>query len=165
MSGDYMLGFVSALSSTLAIVVLIASVLLVNVLSVSVKKSQKEFEIKITDQFNQSNPSGEGASQKGTGTGTGTGNTDLPSTGIIKSKYVLSAKDLPPKNSLISKVTVSCSYGNNFNYDVASKLLTINYIILEKHFFNTAVKVVMQKPVYDENKINDCSIVTNNESN
>lgn len=104
-------------------------------------------------------------SQKGTGTGTGTGNTDLPSTGIIKSKYVLSAKDLPPKNSLISKVTVSCSYGNNFNYDVASKLLTINYIILEKHFFNTAVKVVMQKPVYDENKINDCSIVTNNESN
>ncbi|HFF1903917.1 TPA: hypothetical protein ACGBJ6_004656, partial [Escherichia coli] len=97
-----MLGFVSALSSTLAIVVLIASVLLVNVLSVSVKKSQKEFEIKITDQFNQSNPSGEGASQKGTGTGTG--NTDLPSTGIIKSKYVLSAKDLPPKNSLISKV-------------------------------------------------------------
>ena len=163
MSGDYMLGFVSALSSTLAIVVLIASVLLVNVLSVSVKKSQKEFEIKITDQFNQSNPSGEGASQKGTGTGTG--NTDLPSTGIIKSKYVLSAKDLPPKNSLISKVTVSCSYGNNFNYDVASKLLTINYIILEKHFFNTSVKVVMQKPVYDENKINDCSIVTNNESN
>lgn len=163
MSGDYMLGFVSALSSTLAIVVLIASVLLVNVLSVSVKKSQKEFEFKITDQFNQSNPSGEGASQKGTGTGTG--NTDLPSTGIIKSKYVLSAKDLPPKNSLISKVTVSCSYGNNFNYDVASKLLTINYIILEKHFFNTAVKVVMQKPVYDENKINDCSIVTNNESN
>ncbi|EEZ5691260.1 TPA: hypothetical protein ACH53O_005045 [Escherichia coli] len=160
-----MLGFVSALSSTLAIVVLIASVLLVNVLSVSVKKSQKEFEIKITDQFNQSNPSGEGVSQKGTGTGTGTGNTDLPSTGIIKSKYVLSAKDLPPKNSLISKVTVSCSYGNNFNYDVASKLLTINYIILEKHFFNTAVKVVMQKPVYDENKINDCSIVTNNESN
>ncbi|EFB3394977.1 hypothetical protein FMP12_24910, partial [Escherichia coli] len=149
-----MLGFVSALSSTLAIVVLIASVLLVNVLSVSVKKSQKEFEIKITDQFNQSNPSGEGVSQKGTGTGTGTGNTDLPSTGIIKSKYVLSAKDLPPKNSLISKVTVSCSYGNNFNYDVASKLLTINYIILEKHFFNTAVKVVMQKPVYDENKIN-----------
>ncbi|EEZ5624199.1 hypothetical protein DBW52_005163, partial [Escherichia coli] len=147
-----MLGFVSALSSTLAIVVLIASVLLVNVLSVSVKKSQKEFEIKITDQFNQSNPSGEGVSQKGTGTGTGTGNTDLPSTGIIKSKYVLSAKDLPPKNSLISKVTVSCSYGNNFNYDVASKLLTINYIILEKHFFNTAVKVVMQKPVYDENK-------------
>ncbi|OAF49797.1 hypothetical protein AXK30_08710 [Escherichia coli] len=129
-----MLGFVSALSSTLAIVVLIASVLLVNVLSVSVKKSQKEFEIKITDQFNQSNPSGEGVSQKGTGTGTGTGNTDLPSTGIIKSKYVLSAKDLPPKNSLISKVTVSCSYGNNFNYDVASKLLTINYIILEKHF-------------------------------
>ncbi|HBB8706757.1 TPA: hypothetical protein J1A31_005110, partial [Escherichia coli] len=111
MSGDYMLGFVSALSSTLAIVVLIASVLLVNVLSVSVKKSQKEFEIKITDQFNQSNPSGEGVSQKGTGTGTGTGNTDLPSTGIIKSKYVLSAKDLPPKNSLISKVTVSCSYG------------------------------------------------------
>ncbi|EGS1756582.1 hypothetical protein EU672_004970, partial [Escherichia coli] len=99
-----MLGFVSALSSTLAIVVLIASVLLVNVLSVSVKKSQKEFEIKITDQFNQSNPSGEGVSQKGTGTGTGTGtgNTDLPSTGIIKSKYVLSAKDLPPKNSLIS---------------------------------------------------------------
>ncbi|EEU1877768.1 hypothetical protein OHF21_21130 [Escherichia coli] len=163
MSGDYMLGFVSALSSTLAIVVLIASVLLVNVLSVSVKKSQKEFEIKITDQFNQSNPSGEGVSQKGTGTGTG--NTELPSTGIIKSKYVLSAKDLPPKNSLISKVTVSCSYGNNFNYDVASKLLTINYIILEKHFFNTAVKVVMQKPVYDENKINDCSIVTNNESN
>lgn len=161
MSGDYMLGFVSALSSTLAIVVLIASVLLVNVLSVSVKKSQKEFEIKITDQFNQSNPSGEGVSQKGTGTS----NTDLPSTGIIKSKYVLSAKDLPPKNSLISKVTVSCSYGNNFNYDVASKLLTINYIILEKHFFNTAVKVVMQKPVYDENKINDCSIVTNNESN
>ena len=165
MSGDYMLGFVSALSSTLAIVVLIASVLLVNVLSVSVKKSQKEFEIKITDQFNQSNPSGEGVSQKGTGTGTSTRNTDLPSTGIIKSKYVLSAKDLPPKNSLISKVTVSCSYGNNFNYDVASKLLTINYIILEKHFFNTAVKVVMQKPVYDENKINDCSIVTNNESN
>lgn len=165
MSGDYMLGFVSALSSTLAIVVLIASVLLVNVLSVSVKKSQKEFEIKITDQFNQSNPSGEGVSQKGTGTGTGTGNTDLPSTGIIKSKYVLSANDLPPKNSLISKVTVSCSYGNNFNYDVASKLLTINYIILEKHFFNTAVKVVMQKPVYDESKINDCSIVTNNESN
>lgn len=47
MSGDYMLGFVSALSSTLAIVVLIASVLLVNVLSVSVKKAKKNLKLKL----------------------------------------------------------------------------------------------------------------------
>ncbi|EFH5818672.1 hypothetical protein GO191_25585, partial [Escherichia coli] len=44
-----MLGFVSALSSTLAIVVLISSVLLVNLLTFTLNKSEKDYQLKLNE--------------------------------------------------------------------------------------------------------------------
>ncbi|QPR27646.1 hypothetical protein I6G97_14690 [Edwardsiella hoshinae] len=159
-----MLGFVSALSATLAIIVLIASVMLVNLLSVSLEKSKQNFQIKFSGIID-SEPSGknggknrdqEGQSDK-FGAGTGRDNSD-PQRMI--SKYVISPQDLPPAQSNLAEIETGCSYGNNFSYDVASKLAALNYIILAKAYASSDVKIYIQKPNYDENGINDCWVNT-----
>ncbi|HGB6042411.1 TPA: hypothetical protein ACIVWC_004875, partial [Salmonella enterica subsp. diarizonae serovar 61:l,v:z35] len=62
-----MLGFVSALSAALAIIVLIASVMLVNLLSLSIEKSNQHFQIKFSgiDEGKSENNIMDGAEEVG----------------------------------------------------------------------------------------------------
>ncbi|EOJ4673083.1 hypothetical protein ACM3C5_004997 [Escherichia coli] len=134
-----MLGFVSALSSTLAIVVLISSVLLVNLLTFTLNKSEKDYQLKLNENvMKQEEASGVNLS------------------GVSISKNIISLKELPPRNSSITDIVTGCSYGNNFSYEVAAKLSTLNYIILAKNFIGTNVKITLEQPILDEKKVNDC---------
>lgn len=156
MFGENMLGFVSALSSTLAIVVLISSVLLVNLLTFTLKKSEKEFQLKLNENIlKQEEILGDvqnGVQESGQEKSSSSSNLS----GASISKNIISPKELPPRDSKISDIATGCSYGNNFSYEVATKLSTLNYIILAKKFIDTNVKITLEKPKLDENKVNDC---------
>ncbi|EDW8498253.1 hypothetical protein CRB79_004620 [Salmonella enterica subsp. enterica serovar Enteritidis] len=153
-----MLGFVSALSATLAIIVLISSIMLVNLLSISMEKSKKNFQIKFSgsivsesaanaDRYKFDKPSVDNSWDNG-------------DQQRMINKYVISPKDLPTAQSNLAEIETGCSYGNNFSYDVASKLAALNYIILAKAYASSNVKVYLQKPTYDENGINNCWVST-----
>ncbi|EJA4167060.1 hypothetical protein MWU01_005126, partial [Escherichia coli] len=109
-----MLGFVSALSSTLAIIVLIASVTLVNLVTFSIKKKQTEYYTKITEpQLESGGENGLSKSNRSQGE---------PVFYEHVNNSLLSVEDLPPRNLAIPLIKVQCTYGNNFNLEVASKL-------------------------------------------
>lgn len=153
-----MLGFVSALSATLAIIVLIASVMLVNLLSVSIEKNKQNYQIKFSGitERDSTDDGGEKKTDKN-----GLANTkDSSVQQLMRNKYIISPKDLPSSQSNIVRIETGCSYGNNFSYDVASKLVSLNYVILAKQYASSDVKVNIQKPFYDENGINSCWVNT-----
>lgn len=139
MFGENMLGFVSALSSTLAIVVLISSVLLVNLLTFTLNKSEKDYQLKLNENVMKQEEA-----------------SSVNLSGVSISKNIISLKELPPRNSSITDIVTGCSYGNNFSYEVAAKLSTLNYIILAKNFIGTNVKITLEQPILDEKKVNDC---------
>lgn len=146
-----MLGFVSALSSTLAIIVLIASVTLVNLVTFSIKKKQTEYYTKITE------PQLESGGENGLGKGNRSQGEPVFYEHVNNS--LLSVEDLPPRNLAIPLIKVQCTYGNNFNFEVASKLATLNYIILKKYYDGTDVKIMLEKPLIDEATTNSCNII------
>ncbi|EBR7230155.1 hypothetical protein DI464_16600 [Salmonella enterica subsp. enterica serovar Urbana] len=159
-----MLGFVSALSATLAIIVLITSIMLVNLLSFSMEKSKQNFQIKfsgVIDSESRANTGGE-KGEKGEKSYNSDTSNDMENDvqQLMISKYVISPKDLPKERYNIAEIETGCSYGNNFSYDVASKLVALNYIILAKAYASSDIRLNLQKPTYDENGINDCWVNT-----
>ncbi|EBA3270261.1 hypothetical protein AHK49_25405, partial [Salmonella enterica] len=150
-----MLGFVSALSATLAIIVLITSIMLVNLLSVSMEKSKQNFQIKfsgVIDSESLANTGGEKGEKGDKSYNSDTSNDmEYDVQQLMISKYVISPKDLPKERYNIAEIETGCSYGNNFSYDVASKLVALNYIILAKAYASSDIRLNLQKPTYDEN--------------
>ncbi|EAM2494394.1 hypothetical protein DKR52_12025 [Salmonella enterica] len=156
-----MLGFVSALSATLAIIVLITSIMLVNLLSFSMEKSKQNFQIKfsgVIDSESRANTGGEKGEKSYNSDTSNDMENDVQQ--LMISKYVISPKDLPKERYNIAEIETGCSYGNNFSYDVASKLVALNYIILAKAYASSDIRLNLQKPTYDENGINDCWVNT-----
>ncbi|WP_095907161.1 hypothetical protein [Enterobacter cloacae] len=146
-----MIGFVSALSSTLAIVVLIASVLFVNFLTFTKKKSETDFHLKLNKSIIKQEegdyiPLDRGQEES----------SDSNLSGLSMSEHIISPKDLLSLNSNIKEIATGCYYGNNFSYEVASKLSTLNYIVLVKSLMDTNVKITLEEPKLDENKVNNC---------
>lgn len=155
MFGENMLGFVSALSSTLAIVVLISSVLLVNLLTFTLNKSEKDYQLKLNENVMKQEETSSDVQNVELGNGQDK-SSGVNLSGVSISKNIISLKELPPRNSSITDIVTGCSYGNNFSYEVASKLSTLNYIILAKNFIGTNVKITLEQPILDEKKVNDC---------
>lgn len=151
-----MLGFVSALSATLAIIVLISSIMLVNLLSVSIEKSKQNFQIKFSGVIASESLANIGGEKGNKSYNSGNSNVQQ----LMISKSVVSPKDLPKEWYNIAEIETGCSYGNNFSYDIASKIVALNYIILAKTYASSDVKLNLQKPTYDENGINDCWVKT-----
>ncbi|ELM4676175.1 hypothetical protein Q3Q70_004731 [Salmonella enterica] len=156
-----MLGFVSALSATLAIIVLITSIMLVNLLSVSMEKSKQNFQIKFSGVIDSESLANTGGEKGDKSYNSDTSNDmEYDVQQLMISKYVISPKDLPKERYNIAEIETGCSYGNNFSYDVASKLVALNYIILAKAYASSDIRLNLQKPTYDENGINDCWVNT-----
>ncbi|EFM3240070.1 hypothetical protein HJV08_005331, partial [Escherichia coli] len=153
--GENMLGFVSALSSTLAIVVLISSVLLVNLLTFTLNKSEKDYQLKLNENVMKQEEASSDVQNVELGNGQDK-SSGVNLSGVSISKNIISLKELPPRNSSITDIVTGCSYGNNFSYEVAAKLSTLNYIILAKNFIGTNVKITLEQPILDEKKVNDC---------
>jgi hypothetical protein len=157
MFGENMLGFVSALSSTLAIVVLISSVLLVNLLTFTLNKREKDYQLKLNENVMKQEEASSDVQNVVPGNGQDK-SSGVNLSGASINKNIISLKELPPRNSNITDIVIGCSYGNNFSYEVASKLSTLNYIILAKNFMGTNVKITHEQPILDEKKVNDCWI-------
>ncbi|SUI04553.1 Uncharacterised protein [Salmonella enterica subsp. indica] len=131
-----MLGFVSALSSAVAVMILLMSVLLANLLSAAISKDAK------LDFATLSFTSVEGEDKK---------NSIIPEPG---QGFSLSATDLMSLASSNTTVRVYCTYGNNLSLDVAKKYTTYNYIVAKSILANS--KIIVEQPVYEPKNKNNC---------
>lgn len=155
MSGDdlIMLGFVSALSSAVAVMILLMSALLANLLSVSLEKEKKKSKINF-----ESVPQVEKAKddRDGNQTHKGKERNENGRSSISISGLSLTPKVLKPLEHSPNPISIECTFGNNLSYDVASKYLTYNYIVSKLMFKNKQVVVL---PLEEKkNETNTCVI-------
>ena len=134
-----MLGFVSALSSAVAVMILLMSVLLTNLLSVTSEKDKKMGHANLLLKESS------GTSEKKTDS-----KTVKPGKG-----YSLSAKDLLPLKNAERDIVIYCTYGNNLSLSVSQKYSTYNYIIVKKTL-GSHVNLTVEQPIYEPNKKNTC---------
>lgn len=136
-----MLGFVSALSSSVAVMVLLMSVLLANVLSTTMgmeKNKDKTFLEGISDKQNIENNK----------------NIENNQNNIMKS-LVFNHADLKVMNNpKIKVISVHCSYGNNLSFDSSMTYTVYNTVLIKKNIPN--ITVVAEKPVKDTQGENTC---------
>ncbi|MEB2439816.1 hypothetical protein [Citrobacter braakii] len=132
-----MLGFVSALSSAVAVMILLMSVLLTNLLSVTSTKDKKMEHANLL-----------------LSTSSGTSNEDTNSVKPGRG-YSLSAKDLLPLKNTEKDIVIYCTYGNNLSLNVSQKYSTYNYIIVKKSL-GSRVNITVEQPIYEPNKKNTC---------
>lgn len=128
-----MLGFVSALSSAVAVMILLLSVLLANLLSVAITKDNK---------LDSANLAYEADNKAQIDAAMGKG-------------FSLSVKDLLPLRSSDVAVRLYCTYGNNLSLEVAKKYTTYNYIVAKSALGDK--KIIVEQPIY-ENKKNTCIV-------
>lgn len=135
-----MLGFVSALSSAVAVMILLMSVLLANLLSAAISK-----DAKLNSATLSFNSGGGGIAKENKK------NAIVPGSG---QGFSLSATDLIPLASSNTTVRVYCTYGNNLSLDVAKKYTTYNYIVAKSALANT--QIIAGQPVYEPKNKNNC---------
>ncbi|AIP97902.1 hypothetical protein ACLLS5_001585 [Salmonella enterica] len=128
-----MLGFVSALSSAVAVMILLLSVLLANLLSVAITKDNKLDSANLTYEADNKDQ------------------TDV----VMGKGFSLSVKDLLPLRSSDAAVRLYCTYGNNLSLEVAKKYTTYNYIVAKSALGDK--KIIVEQPIY-ENKKNTCIV-------
>lgn len=134
-----MLGFVSALSSAVAVMILLMSVLLANLLSAAISKDAK------LDSSTLNYSSGSEESE------------DKPKIVITPGKgFSLSVSDLLPLRSSDSAVRIYCAYGNNMSLEIAKKYTTYNYIVAKSVLGDK--KIVVVSPIYEPTSKNNCAV-------
>lgn len=140
-----MLGFVSALSSAVAVMILLMSVLLTNLLSVTLDQNRKKESANIVFTDN----SGESGDSR-------TGKKKTKAVGPSKG-FSLSVTDLLPLRNAKTgaEIKIYCTYGNNLSLDIAKKYTTYNYIVAKKTL-READNILVEQPVYDPTGKNNC---------
>lgn len=154
MSGNdlIMLGFVSALSSAVAVMILLMSALLANLLSVSLEKEKnksKLHSVSVPEVDKTENAPEGNKSKKGEG-------DENNRSGISVSGLSLTPKVLKPFEHTPNPISIECTFGNNLSYEVASKYLTYNYIVSKLMFKNK--KVIIFPLEEKNNETNTCVI-------
>ncbi|WP_253912697.1 hypothetical protein [Salmonella bongori] len=138
-----MLGFVSALSSAVAVMILLMSVLLANLLSAAISKDAKLN----SSTLNYSSGSGSGSEES----------KGKPKVVITPGKgFSLSVSDLLPLRSSDSAVRIYCAYGNNMSLEIAKKYTTYNYIVAKSVLGDK--KIVVVSPIYEPTSKNNCAV-------
>ena len=136
-----MIGFVSALSSSLAVIILIMSVMLINMMK-SAYNSQGEHE---------------GGEQQNTSQNTtappGNYEARLTMSSNVIDKQLLNEIIADAKNN---SITIYCTYGKNLSKEVAIKYTTFNVIYLSKELPGKTISVGM--PLEDNSSWNRCYI-------
>ncbi|HGB5788199.1 TPA: hypothetical protein ACIVT4_004921, partial [Salmonella enterica subsp. diarizonae serovar 61:l,v:z35] len=141
MSGEYliMLGFVSALSSAVAVMILLMSALLANLLSVSLDKEKNKSKLNFASisQVEKKDKNSKGSqAQKGQGDDKN-GQSGISVSGLFLTPQILKPFDYSP-----NPIAIECSFGSNLSYEVARKYLTYNYIVSKLMFKNKKVIVL-----------------------
>ncbi|MUT56048.1 hypothetical protein [Vibrio parahaemolyticus] len=146
-----MIGFVSALSSSLAVIILIMAVMMINMVKSSQSSMSKDDIIPI-DQTGGGNKE-ETISIKDISK-RGSSSTILQLNPNIVTQDVL---DKLTSSNGIENVKVYCEYGNNFDYSVASSYTTFNIIVISSKVSKNT-KVIPVKPIESLNSINKCYV-------
>ena len=136
-----MLGFVSALSSALAVIILIMSIMLVNLLKSATNNSSEQSELEV-------NPENVARIQN---MATSLDGFKLDYN-IVTSDVLEAIKTKPD----LKTINLSCTYGNNFNLAIAEKYITFNLVILKKT--NPDLEINYEKPSLDEKGLNYCRV-------
>lgn len=134
-----MLGFVSALSSAVAVMILLMSVLLANLLSAAISKDAKLNSS--TLNYSSGSVESKGKSKVVITPGKG---------------FSLSVSDLLPLRSSDSAVRIYCAYGNNMSLEIAKKYTTYNYIVAKSVLGDK--KIVVVSPIYEPTSKNNCAV-------
>ncbi|EKO3563492.1 hypothetical protein HJA72_004279 [Vibrio fluvialis] len=135
-----MLGFVSALASSIAVLILVISISMVNTVMTQIEKEEKlrSFTMVSDDGVNEEK-----------------GSHDLGKNEMISQNSVLPLA-LITSLSADDAVLLTCSYGKYYSFDVAEKFLTFNYLKLKANKKNIKVDVELIK---DVNGINGCNLL------
>ncbi|EBH8752267.1 hypothetical protein R950_001520 [Salmonella enterica subsp. enterica] len=134
-----MLGFVSALSSAVAVMILLMSVLLTNLLSIAIEKDEKldSSILKYSSDTEELKNKQKAIIMSGQG-------------------FSISVSDLLPLRSSSSAVRLYCTYGNNMSLKVAKKYTTYNYIVSKSVLGNK--KIIVVSPIYEPTSKNNCAV-------
>lgn len=132
-----MLGFVSALSSAVAVMILIMTTLLINLGLIMIKKEEEAKTVRI-DKLDIIEEMVE--------------KDDINKRGLSLSLHEL--KKI--KNSNNKSFVVYCDYGKNLSEDVARKISTLNYIRIKMVVKDADVE--LKPPVFKDSSTNTCYV-------
>lgn len=145
-----MIGFVSALSSSLAIIILIMSVMMLNMMQgAENEKDQIQSQLMMEAE--------EAEEQKKKDNNKKAKQEDenkLELNNNVVSEYYIKKIN---KMKDVKMLTVYCEYGTTLDYTVASKFTTFNAIVLAKKF--SQYKLNVQEPLLQQSTDNKCFII------
>ncbi|CAG9409070.1 hypothetical protein [Providencia alcalifaciens] len=130
-----MLGFVSALSASVAVMVLLMSVLLANVLSTTMEMEKNKNKALL-----------EGVSEKQS---TQAGQSDIVQSLVFSQDSLKVMKD--PK---IKTINVYCSYGYNLSFNSSMTYTIYNTVLIKKNL--PGITILAEKPINDTENENTC---------
>ncbi|EGS5160194.1 hypothetical protein M0K47_004980 [Escherichia coli] len=142
-----MLGFVSALSSAVAVMILIMTTLLINLGTTMLARDNALKSIQI-DKLSSSQHS----------------QNDMKKTqgDILFGGLSLSAVDLKKiKESGVSTLVIYCQYGSNLSKSVATKISTLNYLRLKKYLGDKTEVILLSPP--NTETTNSCYVEVKND--
>ncbi|ECF7608714.1 hypothetical protein KUQ36_003451 [Salmonella enterica] len=129
-----MMGFVAALSSSIAFIILIMSAQLLNILNASISRDKVMASVHVEIQEKKLTPR-------------------LKKQGMIS--YYLSENDVINLN-FNRNIIITCNYGNNLSEDISKNIMVYNFLMIKKK--NPNAHVTLLKPEYLPGKTNSCSI-------
>ncbi|EAA7833542.1 hypothetical protein AA148_16585 [Salmonella enterica subsp. enterica serovar Muenchen] len=129
-----MMGFVAALSSSIAFIILIMSAQLLNMLNASISRDKVMASVHVEIQAKKLT-------------------TELKKKEMIS--YYLNEDDVNNLN-FNRNIIITCNYGNNLSKDISENITVYNFLMIKKKKPNAHVTLL--KPEYLPEKTNSCSI-------
>lgn len=130
-----MLGFVSALSASVSVMILLMAVLLANVMSSAMDIEKNKNKAKLLGIENSTESKA---------------NTNKTMKSLIFNNEILDNVD----HKKIKEIEMYCSYGNNLTLDAALTYTVYNTVYLKRNI--PQVKIKTLKPVEDNGGVNNC---------
>jgi len=134
-----MFGFVSALSSTISIMIVVMTVFFASfMLNMT---SEELIELGYTEFEEKS----EGSKGEGANDVTEEGGILKHASAILENEYLDSTET----------IEITCTYGNNFSYDVASKTSVLFYLLLKK---KSNAPIDKPQVTFSPDEVNKCKV-------
>lgn len=137
--GNDMLGFVSALSASVSVMILLMAVLLANVMSSAMDMEENKNKAKIL-----------GIEDNGGEIKDKNKNIHNTMKSLTFNYEILNTIDY----NKIKSIEIYCSYGNNLTLDTALTYTVYNTVYLKKNIPQVSIKAL--KPAEDKNGLNSC---------
>ena len=136
-----MIGFVSALSSSLAVIILIMSVMLINMMKSAYSTQQEKVEEVQKSESQNTNPETSEDEDR-----------LMMNSNIIDKQLLNEIRSDAKKNN----ITIYCTYGKNLSKEIAIRYITFNVIYLSKEMPEKNISAGM--PIEDKTISNRCYI-------